>query len=860
MLPVKAGNINLSNASKDKVQYFFDHFCEGEGGETYGIGHLIFACHASFPLLLSAELANLIWLNFKSYSTEYGTENIDRIAVSDFLLSPLVRTVSAKQFEVIPEIRCYLLYLLKDSRWFELFGIKPFREARLRELAQFLIHYIRDKKSQQENNTTVFKEVNEWAALAYLEPDDLAHRIAASFKRNINEENELGQLRLSLLMDRFGQQYDYAISDKTLNIKSPFINLHYYSRSRKAYLFDKETNAITDILESIDNSFIGVEDSSNSISLPIQKSISEKLKERKNKTQRILSLLIGIDKYNVYEDEKRFRWPQLHSSEFGVKKLVDFLQHIHEQGLFETSHKIVLLNERATRQNILNDLQLLYQSAGPEDICLIYYSGHAYDGLDIKEHALRLPDFGPENILVPYDHDNDLSSKGIASKLFYETKNSANFNNCQTIFLLDAHTGYFEWVGENDVFIGASRHTVPKDISSESVSIFFWALQKILEQTHGKITYKDLVRWINFQYKYGSYPVNETSVLLTSLNNINKYFLSKETAPQDNSYLMAYSSQQQSWIIMKEDFKRIPINSDTYVHEYITNQPVETSIGEIYTNDNQLRFGGRTDHLSKENIYKLHPQLPQLDSLVNVLISPESEKDNINRIIKEIQFDAYSSWGGMKTNGTHRWLKSNIIVEEPLVSIFKSDEVYHITYREETGRNDLSGVVHTLDQIGNWIKKLVRYLYLKELSVNDANFRWSEPIDINIILYWGAGYKLESFVPSNKFSEEISIDEMSFSIGKGTITFNPLHIQLRNNEKFSIFYDVYILTTDLAIKKVSAEKNNLLKSSDTVTIDIEDPALFEKIVSNEIKSQIKVLISRDPIYLDLSQYGTNSDK
>ncbi|HEY6901242.1 MAG TPA: hypothetical protein VI233_11385, partial [Puia sp.] len=160
MLPVKAGDQRLSDGARQKLELFYRLFCEGENRARYGLGHIVFACHASFPLLLSPELANLIWLNFGNYASRRGKaasgggtaasdpgatpaqQKIDPVTVTDFLLSPLVRPVANRQYEIIPELRSYFLYLLKDSRWFNLFGIQPFGEDRLNELANFTLLYL----------------------------------------------------------------------------------------------------------------------------------------------------------------------------------------------------------------------------------------------------------------------------------------------------------------------------------------------------------------------------------------------------------------------------------------------------------------------------------------------------------------------------------------------------------------------------------------------------------------------------------------------------------------------------------------------------------------------------------------------
>jgi hypothetical protein len=114
----------LTVDSRKRLDTFYRRFCEGTSRRQYGLGHLLYACHAAFPLVLSPDLANLIYINFNHYTFYDGsTGNIASLAPSDVLLSPLCRQISNRQFEMLPDIRSFLLNLLKDGRWFYRYGI-----------------------------------------------------------------------------------------------------------------------------------------------------------------------------------------------------------------------------------------------------------------------------------------------------------------------------------------------------------------------------------------------------------------------------------------------------------------------------------------------------------------------------------------------------------------------------------------------------------------------------------------------------------------------------------------------------------------------------------------------------------------
>lgn len=76
-------------------------------------------------------------------------------------------------------------------------------------------------------------------------------------------------------------------------------------------------------------------------------------------------LVIAIDAYK--------HCPPLHNC---VKDAMDFIQVLWEKYTFEKSHTYTLINEQATRSNILNTIRDLKDKVKPKDNLLIYFSGH----------------------------------------------------------------------------------------------------------------------------------------------------------------------------------------------------------------------------------------------------------------------------------------------------------------------------------------------------------------------------------------------------------------------------------------------------------------------------------------------------
>jgi formylglycine-generating enzyme required for sulfatase activity len=131
----------------------------------FGTEHLILACHAALPLIVTPELVNLIRINF--LDNQLVNKQISWLAEADFLLSSLVRPLDDGLFEVEPSIREVLLVDLEDK-----FG----RERQV-ELAQFLQFYLERKSDLQQPEEITRTQL--WIAQAYTQPDKVIAEITA---------------------------------------------------------------------------------------------------------------------------------------------------------------------------------------------------------------------------------------------------------------------------------------------------------------------------------------------------------------------------------------------------------------------------------------------------------------------------------------------------------------------------------------------------------------------------------------------------------------------------------------------------------------------------------------------------------
>ncbi len=105
------------------------------------------------------------------------------------------------------------------------------------------------------------------------------------------------------------------------------------------------------------------------------------------------ALLIGIDSY-----------PHARPLKGAVNDILEIKRLVVEQMKFPEANVRVLLNEQATKTNILAALTRLSEQTKPGDAVLWYYSGHGWVQKDVDgDERLQDPDDALDEVLVPYD-------------------------------------------------------------------------------------------------------------------------------------------------------------------------------------------------------------------------------------------------------------------------------------------------------------------------------------------------------------------------------------------------------------------------------------------------------------------------
>ncbi|MEL6637519.1 MAG: leucine-rich repeat domain-containing protein [Bacteroidota bacterium] len=225
---------SIDQNTLDRIDSFRQRFAR----LGYGEGHFIFACHAAFPIALTADLLYQLWVNFKTYPDADQTERgIDALAVSDVLLSGLCRDTGQGIFEMDLPTRAHLLAQLEaDPR---------FGPTRQNELAVFLYQYT-DRIAPQKH-APAFVEAQRWAALATLAPQRAAEELQAVLSEKIRSGQEGDILRLRNLLESYANQ------------EAGLERLLHYSKGLKAAIFEMDPTIIQNEMQLAEVQLLPVE-------------------------------------------------------------------------------------------------------------------------------------------------------------------------------------------------------------------------------------------------------------------------------------------------------------------------------------------------------------------------------------------------------------------------------------------------------------------------------------------------------------------------------------------------------------------------------------------------------------------------
>ena len=155
--------------------------------QEFGEAHRLLARHAAFPLVLTPDLLYQIWANF--------VPEVPWVAVAHVLLSRLCRQVGYEMYEIDIADRNLLLRELKQE----------FGQERFDELGEFLLDYVAQRLTDDDADMQDLREAQEWSALAYTKPDEVARKLAQRLSEMVQQEDMGEILRLVSLVETFAE-------------------------------------------------------------------------------------------------------------------------------------------------------------------------------------------------------------------------------------------------------------------------------------------------------------------------------------------------------------------------------------------------------------------------------------------------------------------------------------------------------------------------------------------------------------------------------------------------------------------------------------------------------------------------------
>lgn len=812
MLPIEVGNLVLSDDGRLRVEAYFQRFCEGENGRVHGLEHLVFACHAAFPLLISPKLANLVWLNFNTY-TQYGVRRkISPIVVSDFLLSPLLRPIANRQYEMVPEIRAYLLYLLKSGHWFSSFGIESYPDDRLQSLGHFLYQYCADSQSLAEHDTQAFRQANQWAALAYLEPEMLAVEIASAFKRTLGTATEQAdthrQLQLHAVLDRFGKQIDLDIHQSEAQETAAFVNLHRYSQANRAYLFEEEDRQVSDLFYQLDGDFIEEPGQPlTQIELPIQPQFRDRLERKKAHTTRIFPTLVAVE--DGLPDQASY-------SNWGIDALARWFARDAYPAATMANFQF-LAGRDATYPRIVERLEYVLQQARPEDVVFVCLSGS----------------FGWRQAGIQFQAWEDGQSDGLTPAALGQLL--GRFPAIQQVVLvLDGDTDWLPWRATGaDIIAPACGTGSSRRYRNMPSGYLSGLLAAVLQKYRHGLSYRDLQLLLETEHADRWQDMAPPPIVYVRKRAHWPCFALTYAEPTPGpTPVLAYRETRGEWAVLDDGFRQyvpqMPAISAVLAYD---GKPLPTPVrGYLDSDRGRMDIVENGDSLDPGQIYK---PLIDIQPLYFSMENPD-ERARLQALVKTLEARPQREYTIAPT-----LYESPSLLGEGGLRIFARDaETFEVHFfdagqREPTWKWQATGEVGLADSIAAF----GRYQYLKNLQnppAVDVSSGWDQ-------LDSGWDKRLEACV----------------AVVDGKIRVKPFAVELRGRADQPVYAELYTLSaSDFSVKRINPTLLQITGER-PASITVNEPALFLKALREGTELHFKLLTHSRPVFPDLEQGGVN---
>ena len=388
---------NLESSDYERVRFFFQKFCI-DLGSHYREGHWVFACYAAFPVMLTPDLLHKLWLNFHTYfDSDHNPHPIHHVAVSDVLQSGLCLQIGNGQYEMHEDIRMELLRWLQEEKRLHQTGNV------IEQIAHFILRYIQEDFKGTDDYSQTFRQAQELNSLMYLQPQVAIQQIIKAFQETNPEEDVGEQLRLNLWLEQMKKQYTLKVQiDPNTDWLTQLKPIYAYGQGMKALHFEEYEEAVQlfnhvpegDIITIPENQ----EQHANVLLIPteVKRRIQKvrTINEPGGKIKKNLyGLLIGIEQY---EKGKPI-------TQFNTANIEPFNTYLESNHSDRNLHIKKLINQTASRENIIEAIQKDLSKAQKEDVVLIYFSGKT-ESLPAAKEISDYFAHGRELNLLCYDH------------------------------------------------------------------------------------------------------------------------------------------------------------------------------------------------------------------------------------------------------------------------------------------------------------------------------------------------------------------------------------------------------------------------------------------------------------------------
>lgn len=353
-----------------KVESFYQRFVI-DYPEEYGFGHFILAAYAAIPAAQTPDLLYRTWLNFSRYQWGEDSVRIARVAVADVLLSSLFREVETGLYEMVSPIRmAFLEWLVKETR-----GNNFFELSTPRDIALFLQHYIHQPNPSLRHWGQGFLEVQEWTALSYINPVAAADKLAgfvAQFERDrLSNHERLQYLDSVIKLDKrvnilFGEQSD---ENTELDELRRFTTV---AAAMRDFIFDHTDEFLHQVkeLDWLSAALLDKPKNERAIRVDITEEIVEVIEQKQIETSSegtVFALLVGMDSVPYWSEKTT-----LPHAINDIAVIGDSLASLSEKKLPKVQLK-KLVNERAKKEAVLDQLREIFEKAGDEDHVFLYF-------------------------------------------------------------------------------------------------------------------------------------------------------------------------------------------------------------------------------------------------------------------------------------------------------------------------------------------------------------------------------------------------------------------------------------------------------------------------------------------------------